>query len=156
VARLSGPAWHLTTSRSFRQEIGGDVLPIVLEARDGRLHGRMRWGLLRLAPPLESLEPLAEALGLAPSDLLADPPPRAADTGAANLMVRACTRQAVDRAEPKAEKLVNVLGPAGAEGCYVYALDPAQAASPTRGSSIRPSACGKTPRPAPADRSLLW
>ena len=41
-------------------------------------------------------------------------------------MVRACDRQAVDRAEPQAEKLVKVLGPAGAEGCYVYAFEAAQ------------------------------
>jgi PhzF family phenazine biosynthesis protein len=121
-----GQLGELTTPRTFRQEIGGDILPIVLEARDGRLHGRMRQAPLRLAPPLESLEPLAKALGLTPSDLLADPPPRPADTGAAHLMVRACDRQVVDRAEPKAEQLVNVLGPAGAEGCYVYAFDAAQ------------------------------
>jgi PhzF family phenazine biosynthesis protein len=121
-----GQLGDLSTPRTFRQEIGRDVLPIVLEARGGRLHGRMRQAALRLGPPLSSLEPLTEALGLAPGDLLADPPPRAADTGAAHLMVRARDSQAVDRAEPNAEKLIRVLRPAGAEGCYVYAFDTAR------------------------------
>jgi PhzF family phenazine biosynthesis protein len=121
-----GQLGDLAAPRTFHQEIGRDILPIVLEARNGRLHGRMRQAALRLAPPLESLEPLAEALGLAPGDLLADPPPRAADTGVAHLMVRARDSPAVDRAEPNAKKLLAVLGPARAEGCYLYAFDAAR------------------------------
>ena len=69
------------------------------------------------------LDPLAAALGLTLDELLAHPVPRAADTGAAHLMVRVCDRRTVDRATPSAERLVEVLGAAGAEGCYVYALD---------------------------------
>ena len=121
-----GRLGDLAAPRTFRQEIGRDVLPIVLEVRGGRVHGRMTQAALRLGPPLESLEPVAEALGLAPSDLRADPPPRSAGTGAAHLMVRARDSQAVDRAEPHAKKLIAVLGPAGAEGCYVYAFEAAR------------------------------
>lgn len=120
-----GRLGDLTSPITFHQEIGEEVLPILLEMRDGRLHGRMRQGALKLSPPLDTLEPLAAALGLAADDLRSDPPPRAADTGAAHLMVRARDRAAVDRAEPAAEALVKVLGPAGAEGCYLYAFDPA-------------------------------
>ncbi len=120
-----GRLGDLATATTFRQEIGADVLPIVLEMREGRLHGRMRQAPLKLSPPLAELGPLAQALGLTPGDLLADPPPRAADTGAAHLMVRARDRGSVDRAEPLAERLVKVLGPAGAEGCYLYAFDDA-------------------------------
>ena len=36
-----GKLGALDTPRTFRQEIGGDVLPISLEMRDGRLQGRM-------------------------------------------------------------------------------------------------------------------
>lgn len=114
-------------SQTFQQEIGGDVLPITLEIRDGRVHGRMRQAPLRLSPPLSVLDPLAGALGLTPDDFLAHPAPRAADTGAAHLMVRVRDRQIVDAARPSAEKLVEVLSPAGAEGCYLYAFEGATA-----------------------------
>jgi len=118
-----GKLGALDTPQTFQQEIGSDVLPISLEMRDGRLQGRMRQAPLQLSPPLSALEPLAGGLGLAPDDIMTHPAPRAADTGAAHLMVRVRDRQTVDRARPSAERLVKVLGPAGAEGCYVYALD---------------------------------
>jgi PhzF family phenazine biosynthesis protein len=119
---LAGPT-------TFRQEIGGAVLPITLHRRDGRIHGTMKQSSLKLVPPLAGLVSLTEALGLAAGDLLPYPPPRAADTGAAHLMVRARDQSAVDRAEPTAGKLVDVLKPAGAEGCYLYAIDEANPVS---------------------------
>jgi PhzF family phenazine biosynthesis protein len=121
-----GALGALTTPATFRQEIGDDVLPITLREQGGRPHAQMRQAPLRLAPPLARLAPLAEALRLAPGDLLADPPARAADTGAAHLLVRARDRDAVDRATPRAQALLEVLGPAGAEGCYLYAFDEAE------------------------------
>jgi PhzF family phenazine biosynthesis protein len=117
-----GQLGDLTEARTFRQEIGSDVLPITLEAREGRIHGRMRQAPLRLGPPLAGLS-LAEGLGIPAGDLAARPAPRVADTGAAHLMVRACDRRAVDRCDPVAGKLLEVLAAAGAEGCYVYAFD---------------------------------
>lgn len=120
-----GQLGDLSTPKTFQQEIGDDILPITIEARDGRIHGRMKQSRLKLSPPLNSLGSLAEALGLSTEDLLTAPAPRAADTGASHLMVRARDRQAVDRAEPSAEKLIQVLAPAGAEGCYIYAFETA-------------------------------
>ena len=122
-----GQLGALDAPQTFQQEIGGDILPIMLEIRDGRVHGRMRQAPLRLSPPLSVLDPLAGALGLAPDDFLTHPAPRAADTGAAHLMVRVRDRQIVDAARPSAEKLVEVLSPAGAEGCYLYAFEGATA-----------------------------
>ena len=118
-----GALGPLDTPTTFQQEIGGAILPITLERRDGRLYGRRRQAPLQLAPPLASLDALAAALGLAPDDLLPHPAPRAADTGAAHLMLRVRDPATVDRARPSAEHLLAVLGPAGAEGCYVYAFD---------------------------------
>lgn len=115
----------LDTPRTFHQEIGHDVLPIVLERLGGRMHGRMRQAPLRLLPLLEGVAALAEALTLEAEDLLTDPAPRPADTGAAHLMVRARSRDIVDRIRPNADKLLSVLRPTGAEGCYVYAFDEA-------------------------------
>jgi len=115
----------LDTATTFQQEIGSSVLPITMEARGGRVHGRMRQTALRLSPPLGELAPLAAALGLPTADLVTDPAPRAADTGAAHLMVRVQDPSTVDRARPDSDQLLAVLRTAGAEGCYVYAFDAA-------------------------------
>ncbi len=121
----SGQLGSLDTPRTFRQEIGEDVLPITLVNVDGRVHGRMRQAALRLSPPLATTDSLAEALGLDPNDVAPLPAARVANTGAGHLMVRLRDVQAVDRAAPAAQALLVVLRNAGAEGCYVYAFDPA-------------------------------
>jgi PhzF family phenazine biosynthesis protein len=120
-----GQLGSLDTPTTFRQEIGEDVLPITLVKVGGRVHGRMRQAALRLSPPLATTDSLAEVLGLEPDDVEPFPAARAADTGAAHLMVRLSDVQAVDRAAPSAEALLTLLATAGAEGCYVYAFDPA-------------------------------
>lgn len=114
----------LETPRAFRQEIGDDVLPVVLERIEGRVHARMRQAPLRLLSALSDPAPLAQALGLELSDLLTTPPPRPAHTGATHLLVRARDQATVDRAAPEHEALHAVLHKAGAEGCYLYSHDP--------------------------------
>lgn len=118
-----GRLGDLAQPRTFRQEIGEDVLPIVLERRDGRIHGRMTQAPLRLGASVEDVAALAGALGLSADAVLRHPAPRAADTGASHLMVRVADRPAVDRAEPASDRLLAVLRGAGAEGCYVYAFE---------------------------------
>jgi PhzF family phenazine biosynthesis protein len=113
----------LAEERTFHQEIGEHVLPIVLQMREGRIHGRMRQAPLQLLEPLTQVDGLARSLGLEPGDILPFPPPRGADTGAAHLMVRVGGKAAVDRCAPLAAQLLAVLRPTGAEGCYVYAFD---------------------------------
>lgn len=120
-----GSLGRLDSAQTFRQEIGDDVLPIVLATVGGRIHGRMRQAPLKLSPPLRDVISLAEALGLQATDIITTPPPRAADTGAAHLLVRIRDSGAVDRAKPAVDPLLNVLRVAGAEGCYIYAHDPA-------------------------------
>jgi PhzF family phenazine biosynthesis protein len=120
----TGQLGSLKSPRAFTQELGADVLPITLETIDGRIYGRMRQSPLRLEPPLLGLTALARALGLDETDLLPWPVPRAADTGAAHLMVRVRDAATVDRAKPAAEKLLTVLKSAAAEGCYIYSFDP--------------------------------
>jgi PhzF family phenazine biosynthesis protein len=120
-----GALGPLSIPGRFLQEIGPDVLPIELERVDGRIHGRMRQAPLRLSPPWRDIAALADALGLGAGDVLADPPPRPADTGAAHLMVRLRDAGRVDAARPDAGALLAVLQGAGAEGCYAYAFDPA-------------------------------
>ncbi len=118
-----GDLGSLATARTFRQEIGTDILPIELVSIDGRVHGRMRQAQMRLSDKLEDIAPLAAALGLAYADILLEPYPRPADTGAAHLMVRVHDAGVVDKARPDAGALLAVLAETAAEGCYVYALD---------------------------------
>jgi PhzF family phenazine biosynthesis protein len=118
-----GDLGPLATAQTFHQEIGPDVLPIELEKIDGRVHGRMKQSPLRLLEPLNEVAPLADALGLDPSDILSEPAPRPADTGAPHLMVRVQNRTTVDQALPDAPRLLPVLKHAHAEGCYIYAFD---------------------------------
>ncbi len=116
-----GPLDH---PRTFSQEIGPSVLPIVLERIEGRVFGRMRQAPLQLGEPLRDVTSLAEALSLDLQDILIEPAPRPADTGAEHLMASVASREAVDRASPNAAALLAVLKTAQAEGCYIYAFDP--------------------------------
>jgi trans-2,3-dihydro-3-hydroxyanthranilate isomerase len=120
-----GKLGSIEVPRTFRQEIGGEVLPIELRPVEGRIFGRMKQSALRLGPGLADVAPLTAALGLAPEDVVSDPPPRVGDTGVAHLLVRLRDIAAVDRADPSAKGLLKVLNAAAAEGCYVYAFDEA-------------------------------
>lgn len=113
----------LDTPKVFHQEIGTEVLPITLVQVAGRVLGRMQQSPLQLLPPLRDTEALAAALGLQMDDILPTPSPRPADTGTAHLQVRLRNADVVDQAEPAAGALLEVLRSAGAEGCYVYALN---------------------------------
>ncbi len=70
----------------------------------------MRQTSLRLPDALIDIAPLADALGLQLSDILREPPPCPADTGAAHLMVRIRNSTTIDAARPDATKLLAVLG----------------------------------------------
>jgi PhzF family phenazine biosynthesis protein len=118
-----GALGEIDHHRTFHQEIGSDVLPIMLTRREGRILGCMRQSPLKLMPVVEDTAPLATALGLEACDVLNSPPPRPADTGAAHLMVRVPDAMTVDQATPSQALLYAVLREAGAEGCYVYAVD---------------------------------
>jgi PhzF family phenazine biosynthesis protein len=109
--------------KTFKQEIGSNVLPITLEKREGRIFARMMQAPLKLSEPLGDIPALEKALGLSYGDILNNPSTRTANTGAAHLMARVRDSRAVDRARPQAEKLLDVLRSAGAEGCYIYAFD---------------------------------
>lgn len=113
----------LNSPRTFKQEIGNNVLPITVERRDGHIYGRMTQAPLQLLEPLADIKVLEIALGLSAGDILLSPSARTANTGAAHLLARIRDRETVDRAKPHAEKLLEVLRPAGAEGCYIYAFD---------------------------------
>lgn len=113
----------MTTSQTFYQEIGPEVLPIELEKIGSRIHGRMRQAPLRLFDSLKAVDPLAKALRLDSSEILSQPVPRPAHTGAVHLLVRLANPATVDRTCPAGQELLDVLKAVQAEGCYIYAFD---------------------------------
>lgn len=118
-----GKLCPLNTPQTFQQEIGEDVLPIVLTKVGGRIFGHMRQAPLKLSSPLNDVTALAAALGLQKSDIMTTPAPRPGDTGASHLLVRVRDAGTVDQAKPASDALLDVLSQAGAEGCYIYAHD---------------------------------
>jgi trans-2,3-dihydro-3-hydroxyanthranilate isomerase len=112
----------------LHQEIGDRVLPVTIVQSAGQLE---RIVMDQEAPVargrLENLGPLAASLGLALGDLAVDRAPcQVVFTGAPHLMVPVRNREAVDRIQPDARALLSVLQGVGAEGCYVFSLDPRQ------------------------------
>ena len=119
----SGRLGPLGDGLALRQQLGGRVLPVAVEARGGTLAAI---GLTQGEPQALAEHPdpaaLAAALGLRGEDLL--PGARTVSTGAPHLMVQARDRAAVAAAGPDAARLLAELRRAGAQGCYLYSLDP--------------------------------
>lgn len=112
----------------FHQEIGDRVLPVTIAQSGGQLESVVMEQEAPIARrQLEDLAPLAASLGLAVGDLVVDRAPcQVVFTGAPHLMVPLRNREAVDRIQPDARALLAVLQGVGAEGCYVFSLDPRQ------------------------------
>jgi trans-2,3-dihydro-3-hydroxyanthranilate isomerase len=111
--------------RELAQQIAGAVLPVELIREPGRpVVVSMDQSPPQFGEPVTERAELATALGLDPDDLAASEPARVVSTGAAHLMVWVRDRAAVDRAAPDAQRLKAMLSDAGAEGCYLYSLDP--------------------------------
>jgi PhzF family phenazine biosynthesis protein len=113
-------------SVTLYQELGNDVLPVEILFDD---HGVRRIVMKHASPAfgatVSDARALASALGLEVRDI--DPsrfPAQAVSTGATHCLIPVRDRPAIDRARPDAERLLAILGRAGAEGCYIFALDP--------------------------------
>ena len=110
----------------YAQQIGDQVLSVdvVTDHAGGAEVVVMDQAAPAFGAMAADLAAVANALGLSPGDLRADIPARTVDTGAAHLLVPAVRRDAVDRAHPDSVLLRAELHRAGAEGCYLYSLDP--------------------------------
>lgn len=115
-----------SSSVTFQQELGEHVLPVEL-IFDGQALRRV---VMKHSPPvfgatLTDTFTLASALGLDVADIdLTRFPAQVVSTGAPHFLIPIRNRRAIDRARPDAERLMAILGPAGGEGCYIFALDP--------------------------------
>jgi trans-2,3-dihydro-3-hydroxyanthranilate isomerase len=109
----------------FSQEILGRVQPVEVIAAGGQPRAIAmeqeppRWG-----DRVGDLSELAPVLGLAAGELGEDLPAQVVSTGAPHLLVQARNRVAVDRAQPDTRGLAAALTAVGAEGCYLFSLDP--------------------------------
>ncbi|WP_416365282.1 PhzF family phenazine biosynthesis protein [Rathayibacter sp. VKM Ac-2879] len=109
----------------FSQQIGEEVLPV----RVNRLVGARSVVSMDQSAPVfgigvRDVVELAAALGLEGADLAEGGVAQTVSTGVGHLLVPLRDRAAVDRAVPDAARLASALREAGAEGCYVYSLDP--------------------------------
>lgn len=122
----TGRLGTLPDTALFYQEIGNETLLVTVRSSDGiPLSIEMKqsspvWGKL-----VAGDEALASALGLESSDLSSPTvPAQVVSTGTHHLMVPVTDRAAVDRADPNAPELRRQLLRMGAEGCYIFSLDP--------------------------------
>lgn len=110
---------------TVRQEIGDRVLPLRIDAADGRpALVAMSQEPAEFRTRADDPEELAASLGLRAGELDEALPAQVVHTGAAHLMVPARDRTAVDRADPQSTRLREFLAGVGAEGCYLFSLDP--------------------------------
>jgi trans-2,3-dihydro-3-hydroxyanthranilate isomerase len=113
----------------FHQEIGDRVLPVVISASGGVAgYVVMEQEAPEARRRVDRLDQLAGSLGLAEDEFAADRIPcQVVFTGAPHLMVPIRNRECVDRIRPDAAALFEILAAVGAEGCYVFSMDPRQA-----------------------------
>jgi trans-2,3-dihydro-3-hydroxyanthranilate isomerase len=114
------------SATEFQQEIGDRVLPVTISRAAGHLTGVvMQQEAPKALRKCEDLARLAASLGLTPGDLAVDRAPcQVVFTGAAHLLVPIRDREAVDRIQPESDTLFGLLQSVGAEGCYVFSMDP--------------------------------
>jgi trans-2,3-dihydro-3-hydroxyanthranilate isomerase len=113
----------------LRQEIAGQVLPVEVLRKAGQpAEVWMDQSLPYFGDMAGNRIWLATCLGLGERDLQSDEAAQVVSTGAGHLLVPVRDRGAVDRAAPDPARLTPTLRQLGAEGCYLYSLDPVDAA----------------------------
>ena len=115
---------------TFHQQLGSRVLPLTIQTSGGRpLTVGMTQSALAPGQVVTDRTALAAALGLAPTDLLDRPlPVQVVATDVAHLMVPV-RRPALARARPDPERLAAFVQAHGGEGCYLFTLEPRDAAA---------------------------
>lgn len=113
-------------SVTCHQELGDHVLPVEI-LFDGQEVRRivMKNAAPKFGAVVSDAPAVASALGLEGSEIdFARFPAQVVSTGAAHCLIPIRDRRAVDRARPDSERLLSILGKAGAEGCYIFSRDP--------------------------------
>jgi trans-2,3-dihydro-3-hydroxyanthranilate isomerase len=144
-----GACWWLATSgrltldaptRTFAQEIDGRVLPVEIRSEGGRV---VSVGMTQADPVfgavVGNVSRLASALDLGDLELAVGRlKAQVVSTGVPHLLVPVRDQGALARARPL-EPLAAYLRSVGAQGCYVFCLDPLDTDAPARARFFGPN-----------------
>ena len=144
-----GACWLLASSgrltldaptRTFAQEIDGRVLPVEIRSEGGRV---VSVGMAQAEPVfgavVGNVSPLASALDLGDAELAVGRlHAQVVSTGVPHLLVPVRDQGALGRARPR-ETLAAYLRSVGAQGCYVFCLDPLDTEAPSRARFFGPN-----------------
>jgi PhzF family phenazine biosynthesis protein len=127
-------------TRTFAQEIDGRVLPVEIRSEQGR---GLTVSLWQADPVFGAVvgnpSPLASALDLGDAELAVGRlQAQVVSTGVPHLLVPLRDPDALARAQPR-ETLAPYLRSVGAQGCYVFTLDPLDADAPVRARFFGPN-----------------
>jgi PhzF family phenazine biosynthesis protein len=127
--------------RTFTQEIDRRVLPVEIRS----IRGQVSAVSMAQADPVfgavvGNLSPLASALDLGDAELAAGMlPAQVVSTGVPHLLVPVRDTGALDRARPKPEILAAYLRSIGAQGCYLFTVDPLDPEAPAQARFFGPN-----------------
>lgn len=138
---ISGRLTLDAPTRTFTQEIDGRALPV--EVRSER--GRVTAVSVAQADPIfgavvGEVSPLATALDLGDAELsVGRLQAQVVSTGVPHLLVPVRDLGALGRARPKPEPLASYLRSIGAQGCYLFCLDPLDPDAPAQARFFGPN-----------------
>jgi trans-2,3-dihydro-3-hydroxyanthranilate isomerase len=127
--------------RTFAQEIDGRVLPVEIRSERGQV---VDVSMAQAAPVFGAVvgkvSPLASALDLGDAELAVGRlHAQVVSTGVPHLLVPVRDRGALGRAQPRAEILAAYLRSVGAQGCYLFCLDPLDTDTPVQARFFGPN-----------------
>jgi trans-2,3-dihydro-3-hydroxyanthranilate isomerase len=145
-----GACWWLAASgrltldaptRTFTQEIDGRTLPVEIRSDDGKVLGvSMAQASPVFGAVVGKITPLASALDLGDAELAVGRlQAQVVSTGVPHLLVPVRDTGALERTRPKAEALAAYLRSVGAQGCYVFCLDPLDTDAPVQARFFGPN-----------------
>ncbi len=145
-----GACWWLAASGqltldaptcSFTQEIDGRLLPVEIHTESGKVAVvSMAQATPVFGAVVGKITPLASALDLGDAELAVGRlHAQVVSTGVPHLLVPVRDRGALGRARPKAETLAAYLRSVGAQGCYVFCLDPLDTDAPVQARFFGPN-----------------
>lgn len=145
-----GAWWWLATSgrltldapsRTFTQEIDGGTFRIEIRSERGRvLWVSMAQGEPVFGAVVGGISPLASTLELGDAELsVGRLQAQVVSTGVPHLLVPVRDQEALDRASPRAEALAAYLRSVGAQGCYLFCLDPLDPDAPVQARFFGPN-----------------
>ena len=144
-----GACWWLAASgrltldaptRTFAQEIDGRVLPVEIRSEAGRVVSvAMSQADPVFGAVVGKVSPLASALDLGDAELAVGRlHAQVVSTGVPHLLVPVRDQGALGRARPR-DTLAAYLRSVGAQGCYVFCLDPLDPDAPARARFFGPN-----------------